>query len=85
MLKPRPPSRGLVDRLLDSQMVEMNGPNKISAKQRLKQREIDRKLKQLVNTKSFWQSQTFGPASEVRHIDPSEYVDHESAARRNVR
>jgi len=51
----------------------MNGPNKISAKQRLKQREIDRKLKQLVNTKSFWQSQTFGPASEVRKIDPKDY------------
>jgi hypothetical protein len=54
-------------------MVEMNGPNKISTKQRLKQRKIDRKLKQLVNTKSFWQSQTFGPASEVRRIDPKDY------------
>lgn len=32
----------------------------------------DRKLKQVVNTKSFWQRQTFGPASEVRHVDPKD-------------
>ena len=28
-----------------------------------------------VNTKAFWQRQTFGPASEVRRIDPSTYKE----------
>lgn len=37
-----------------------------------KQLKKDREVGQVVNTKSFWQRQTFGPASSVRHVDPKE-------------
>ena len=35
------------------------------------QRKADREAGQLVNTRAFWQRQSFGPASEVRRIDPA--------------
>jgi predicted amino acid dehydrogenase len=37
-------------------------------------RKVKRKEKaktEMVNTKAFWQSQSFGPASEVKRIDPA--------------
>ena len=34
---------------------------------------IDIARKNTVNTRSFWHKQSFGAASPVRHIDPSEY------------
>jgi hypothetical protein len=42
-------------------------------KQKIKQKKHQKKPKKekhIVNTKAFWQSQTFGPASPVRKIDP---------------
>lgn len=35
--------------------------------------ERSKKKKERVQTKSFWTKQTFGPASEVKIIDPKDY------------
>ena len=38
-----------------------------------REKERAAKKKERVQTKSFWNSQRFGAASEVRKIDPKEY------------
>ena len=43
------------------------------AKKEKEQREKRRKRQERANTKTFWQKQSFGAASEVRQIDVSEY------------
>ena len=42
-------------------------------KSRYEQKKEDALKGQLVNTKAFWQGQSFGPASPVRKIDPATY------------
>ena len=44
--------------------------SKAANRLRIAEKTGDKVTKPVVNTKAFWQGQSFGPASEVRRIDP---------------